>query len=351
MKVSYAPVLSTMPLIETFRAQSAPDFKSLSLTARARDSPSIPAAIPNTPSDRPLLRRASAMDVDSPLSGNPSATSSSPRTAQRSQRGSTTRAVRRPSRNGHEGSDDEMEGGELRDNLRRVAHSAVEKRRREKIKDKVALLRSLVPTCAMQPNLHKLTVLEHTIDYIYYLRKVVYKLVAERERIRRAGPPPTAQGPGMSSGAQQHNHIPTAIAHPRLHHARYMQFDVDIDDLDLHLLFPPTDPAMNYAAHHPVPPQPTQYISRHSVNPSNAVQEIPVYTSTHRDHIVYQPMGYSAPASWPLRQPRRLSADSTVSSTTPSPVYSPSTMSTTTMPARPEPKKETSPMRVDNLLC
>ncbi|TPX57624.1 hypothetical protein SpCBS45565_g08168 [Spizellomyces sp. 'palustris'] len=338
-----------MPLIESFRRPIAPDIKSLSLTARSKDSPSIPAAIPNTPSDRPPLRRASAMDLDPPLTGTPSPTSSSPRTGQRS---STTRAVRRPSRNGHEGSDDETEGGELRDNLRRVAHSAVEKRRREKIKDKVALLRSLVPTCAMQPNLHKLTVLEHTIDYIYYLRKVVDKLVTERERIRRARPP-TAPGPRMSSGAhQQHHQIPPAITHPRPHHAHYMQFDVDIDDLDLHLLFPTTDPAMNYAAHHTVlPQQPIYPIPRHSVNSANTVQEIPVPTSTHRDHILYQPMAYSAPASWPLRQPRRLSADSTLSSTTPSSVYSPSTTSTTTMPPRPEPRKETSPMRVDNLLC
>lgn len=68
-----------------------------------------------------------------------------PLTAPRTQQTSTapsTRPMRRPSRN-EATSEDDAEGGPQRDSLRRVAHSVVEKRRREKIKDKFAHLRTL----------------------------------------------------------------------------------------------------------------------------------------------------------------------------------------------------------------
>ncbi|KAJ3155778.1 hypothetical protein HDU86_004248 [Geranomyces michiganensis] len=60
-----------------------------------------------------------------------------------------------------------------RDHLRKVSHSAIERRRRERINDKIAQLKSLVPACANQDSLHKLRILEEAIDYIRDLKRDV----------------------------------------------------------------------------------------------------------------------------------------------------------------------------------
>ncbi|KAJ3052259.1 hypothetical protein HK097_006623 [Rhizophlyctis rosea] len=54
--------------------------------------------------------------------------------------------------------------------LRKVSHSAIERRRRERINDKIMQLRNLVPTCAKQENMHKLNILQNAIDYIRHLQ-------------------------------------------------------------------------------------------------------------------------------------------------------------------------------------
>ncbi|KAJ3179555.1 hypothetical protein HDU85_004828 [Gaertneriomyces sp. JEL0708] len=58
-----------------------------------------------------------------------------------------------------------------REFLRKVSHSAIERRRRERINDKISTLRKLVPQCHGQENLHKLSILQNAIDYIRLLQK------------------------------------------------------------------------------------------------------------------------------------------------------------------------------------
>ncbi|KAJ3101584.1 hypothetical protein HDU97_001263 [Phlyctochytrium planicorne] len=62
---------------------------------------------------------------------------------------------------------------ELKDKQRRVSHSAIERRRREKINERFTQLRTLIPTCAHRDDLHKLSVLEHAIDHINHLKSVI----------------------------------------------------------------------------------------------------------------------------------------------------------------------------------
>ncbi|KAJ3175606.1 hypothetical protein HDU87_006103 [Geranomyces variabilis] len=57
-----------------------------------------------------------------------------------------------------------------RDHLRKVSHSAIERRRRERINDKIMQMKSLVPACANQDSLHKLRILEEAIQYIHILK-------------------------------------------------------------------------------------------------------------------------------------------------------------------------------------
>ncbi|KAJ3099323.1 hypothetical protein HDU96_010744, partial [Phlyctochytrium bullatum] len=59
---------------------------------------------------------------------------------------------------------------EERELLRKVSHSAIERRRRERINDKIMTLKRLVPACAGRDNLHKLSILQSTIEYILELQ-------------------------------------------------------------------------------------------------------------------------------------------------------------------------------------
>ncbi|KAI9598794.1 hypothetical protein BDF19DRAFT_410858 [Syncephalis fuscata] len=58
-----------------------------------------------------------------------------------------------------------------RDHQRRVSHSAIERRRRERINSEIGHLRRLVPSCRGQDHLHKLSVLQGAIAYIHELRR------------------------------------------------------------------------------------------------------------------------------------------------------------------------------------
>ncbi|RUS14824.1 hypothetical protein BC938DRAFT_477195 [Jimgerdemannia flammicorona] len=59
-----------------------------------------------------------------------------------------------------------------RELLRKVSHSAIERRRRERINDKILQLKQLVPSCADQDQLHKLSILQSAIEYIRYLQGI-----------------------------------------------------------------------------------------------------------------------------------------------------------------------------------
>ncbi|KAG2192513.1 hypothetical protein INT46_008455 [Mucor plumbeus] len=60
-----------------------------------------------------------------------------------------------------------------REQARKVSHSAIERRRRERINDKILQLKDLIPSCSDRENLHKMTILQSAIDYIIYLKKVI----------------------------------------------------------------------------------------------------------------------------------------------------------------------------------
>ncbi|KAI9199552.1 Myc-type, basic helix-loop-helix domain-containing protein [Polychytrium aggregatum] len=117
------------------------------------------------------------------------------------------------------GSDDEGEIDDplRKDQLRRISHSAIEKRRREKIKDKIGVLRSIVPICSKQHTVNKLSILEHTITYIHYLKDLVVSYSEENAELRQmldgqsyaapdqaALPPAALPQPAYSSASGEH---------------------------------------------------------------------------------------------------------------------------------------------------
>lgn len=68
-----------------------------------------------------------------------------------------------------------------REQARKVSHSAIERRRREKINDKILQLRDLIPACSERENLHKMTILQSAIDYIVYLKTTIEDLESDKK--------------------------------------------------------------------------------------------------------------------------------------------------------------------------
>ncbi|KAI8980356.1 hypothetical protein BDB01DRAFT_797520 [Pilobolus umbonatus] len=66
-----------------------------------------------------------------------------------------------------------------REKARKITHSAIERRRREKMNDKILQLKELIPGCAQQENLHKLSILQSAIDYITHLKSTA-EMMSER---------------------------------------------------------------------------------------------------------------------------------------------------------------------------
>ncbi|KAI8334974.1 Myc-type, basic helix-loop-helix domain-containing protein [Chlamydoabsidia padenii] len=71
-----------------------------------------------------------------------------------------------------------------REQARKVSHSAIERRRRERINDKIMQLKQLIPTCAKQDHLHKMSILQSAIDYITFLKEIV----ESNEKAQNASP-------------------------------------------------------------------------------------------------------------------------------------------------------------------
>ncbi|CAO3595749.1 unnamed protein product [Absidia cylindrospora] len=75
-----------------------------------------------------------------------------------------------------------------REQARKVSHSAIERRHRERINDKIMQLKQLIPTCADQENLHKMSILQSAIEYITYLKEIL-----ERDNDDDGDAPPQGQ--------------------------------------------------------------------------------------------------------------------------------------------------------------
>jgi hypothetical protein len=76
-------------------------------------------------------------------------------------------------------------------NQRKHSHSAVEKRRREKMNDKIESLKKLIPSCGspfpttVQQPIHKLSVLQAAIDYIGQLHDQIENTLPEDDPLRQ----------------------------------------------------------------------------------------------------------------------------------------------------------------------
>ncbi|KAH8789288.1 hypothetical protein BGZ57DRAFT_112338 [Hyaloscypha finlandica] len=82
---------------------------------------------------------------------------------------------------------------------RKTAHSLIERRRRSKMNEEFGVLKDMIPACTGE--MHKLAILQASIDYVRYLEDCVTKLKAENNRTRANPtsdqfilPPPASRG-------------------------------------------------------------------------------------------------------------------------------------------------------------
>ena len=87
-----------------------------------------------------------------------------------------------------------------RDKMRKMSHSAIEKRRRERINDEINALRAIVPACN---GLHKLGVLQNTIKYVRHLQSIVDNM-PQQDYVASRYPPSIIPSP-----AQQYSTMPS----------------------------------------------------------------------------------------------------------------------------------------------
>ncbi|CAG8619537.1 4844_t:CDS:2, partial [Paraglomus occultum] len=83
--------------------------------------------------------------------------------------------------------DKSLTTADQRELQRKVSHSAIERRRRERINDKIMQLKDLIPCCADQDHLHKLNILQNAIDYIQYLQELVADYKDKEKKVRGRG--------------------------------------------------------------------------------------------------------------------------------------------------------------------
>ncbi|KAK8019396.1 helix-loop-helix DNA-binding domain-containing protein [Apiospora arundinis] len=89
---------------------------------------------------------------------------------------------------------------------RKTAHSLIERRRRSKMNEEFAVLKDLIPACTGE--MHKLAILQASIDYVRYLEECVAKLKSQNESHSMA-PTPTefALPPPVSRNIYQEDEL------------------------------------------------------------------------------------------------------------------------------------------------
>ncbi|ROV96340.1 hypothetical protein VPNG_09036 [Cytospora leucostoma] len=197
---------------------------------------------------------------------------------------------------------------------RKTAHSLIERRRRSKMNEEFSVLKDMIPACTGE--MHKLAILQASIDYVRYLHDCIEKLKAQqRDDEPRSSSPaemsgmpaqPSGRGPYDPEEQQQQQHpppdvemtspeatpSPTYTTHPSAYTTAYHQEETPI-----------ASPAL--AARNPAP--------RHEPYPSSSSSSssssVPTAAATaaaeqHHRHCSYSSSRSTATASSPAFVPQ-----------------------------------------------
>ncbi|KAK5013033.1 hypothetical protein BJ546DRAFT_98404 [Cryomyces antarcticus] len=197
---------------------------------------------------------------------------------------------------------------------RKTAHSLIERRRRSKMNEEFGVLKDMIPACEGQ-EMHKLAILQASIEYLRYLEQCVADLKANNQTPRASSTPllrsqPTNQGaiqPSQSASAEMHEDDNDNSSN-----------DEDMSDVEP---TPATTPASD-------PPRPAQQIQRNTSWTSFPQQQHPI----PRNHSLTSLHRTSTTSSTPTASPS-LNPSPYVRSTQTSPSFGPQT----SQPSQPYP--------------
>ncbi|KAE9583035.1 hypothetical protein CGMCC3_g936 [Colletotrichum fructicola] len=171
---------------------------------------------------------------------------------------------------------------------RKTAHSLIERRRRSKMNEEFAVLKGMIPACTGE--MHKLAILQASIEYVRYLEDCVAKLKAQRDVSE--GVSPTESGLQTPSGRDPWGSLPQFVP-------KYQQEPDDVE------MTGSEAPSPTFPAQHSRSQQP-------SVSPSPALlaqdsrHRHDSYSSASTDHRHYSYSASSAttsPAFGPQQYP------------------------------------------------
>ncbi|KAF9164061.1 hypothetical protein DFQ26_001848 [Actinomortierella ambigua] len=167
-------------------SSTSTQFKSPSTSANAKSAPPSPVYMMLPPKSAPPIA-ASSKTKSASISGPSSSSSSYSSSSSSSSASTTTGATAKTASSSPSPSTSKRRSASLsnrsveqeaREMMRKVSHSAIERRRRERINDKILQLKHLVPACVDEDHLHKLSILQSTIEYVQYLKSCVPEHVA-----------------------------------------------------------------------------------------------------------------------------------------------------------------------------
>lgn len=149
---------------------------------------------------------------------------------------------------------------------RKTAHSLIERRRRSKMNEEFGVLKDMIPACTGE--MHKLAILQASIDYVRYLEDCVAKLKAENNRTNPT--PPHEQFALPPPRNQESNNT------PRQYHSQDENGDVEMDGSD--------SVSPTYSASRPFSNRPS---ASPALIPQDSRHRQDSYSSTTTDHRHY----------------------------------------------------------------
>lgn len=189
---------------------------------------------------------------------------------------------------------------------RKTAHSLIERRRRSKMNEEFEVLKSMIPACT--GDMHKLAILQASIDYVRYLEDCVAKLKVQNSR---RTPTPTT--------TQAYTPLPPTAPKPYNRTENYGVYDVDEDE-DMEMTGSEA-PSPNYVM---APSQSHQPSISPALLAQDPQQHQASYSSNSNDsrHYSYSTSSTTSPAFGPRPSEYAIS-NSAGNSTLPSPALLP----------------------------
>ncbi|KAL2845690.1 hypothetical protein BJY01DRAFT_213849 [Aspergillus pseudoustus] len=198
----FFPASPTSPQLEPSRNANPPTQASLKRPLEDLDLPPPPTR----------TRKIIQMKPKTQSSPKPAATSAKP-----SAKGNTKAAANGTAQGGAKKKQPSATSAAGRKIARKTAHSLIERRRRSKMNEEFATLKNMIPACRGQ-EMHKLAILQASIDYVNYLEKCIQDLkVPSGQKPVPPTLPPAPLSPTSPEFIGEPGHTYSASVSPEVH--------------------------------------------------------------------------------------------------------------------------------------